>query len=48
MSPEELKKLGEKVADGSATPKEKLAFFQELNIAVQGLCEDLKKIKKSE
>jgi len=41
MTPDEMKKLGEKVAKGEASPEEKLLFLKELNQVVEGMRTDL-------
>lgn len=41
MTDEELKALGEKVGNGTASPEEQLAFAAELNSVLSGIRTDI-------
>lgn len=44
MTPDEIKILGEKVANGTATSEEKLSFLKELNKLVEDMSADLRNL----
>ena len=47
MTPQKLKVIKKKLADGSATLKERLLFVKELNTAIEGLRKEIKKVKNN-
>lgn len=44
MTPDEIKILGEKVVNGTATSEEKLSFLKELNKLVEDMSADLRNL----
>ncbi len=46
MTKEELKALGDKIADGTATEEERLQFLTEVNSLVSGIHSDLVEVNK--
>ena len=48
MTQDEMKIIGDKIAKGEAKPEEKLAFFKEMNLLVEGMRSDIAALKVAE